>query len=237
MRFIPLVGLFLVLVFLSASSLAHAPFRHPRLSMDLIDASGAGLPTFHHRGKVFVLGRPGQRYSIVLSNRFSRRAEAVVSVDGKDIVSGRWANRRDRGYLVPAFGRVVIDGFRLNRREVATFRFARRHAKRWSGRGVVGEVRARFFLERERRRTWRRKHRSHRKPSSARPDWGRLETDFGEERFQSVTSVPFLRSRRAPIVVRLGYDDRRGLISRGVIKKRSKRRRKWRRFKDEVHVF
>lgn len=88
------------------------------------DEHGRELRAFHHQGQTFVLGQYGDRYTIRVHNRTGRRVEAVVSVDGRDVVSGRIGDFvRERGYLVDAYDDVVIEGFRQSTSEVAAFRF------------------------------------------------------------------------------------------------------------------
>jgi len=87
----------------------------------LLDGNQAA--TFEHRGETYVLGQHGQRYTLRVHNRTGRRIEAVVSVDGLDVVDGRPADFNKRGYLVGAWGHVDIDGWRLSQYEAATFRF------------------------------------------------------------------------------------------------------------------
>jgi hypothetical protein len=89
------------------------------------DAFGRSLRTIRHQGKVFVAGEKGQRYAIRIDNPSSARIEVVVSVDGRDVVSGSPADfGRDRGYVVEPFGSVTVDGFRTSMRDVAAFRFS-----------------------------------------------------------------------------------------------------------------
>jgi hypothetical protein len=86
---------------------------------------GAPVRTFAHAGETHVLGHQGDRYVLRIHNHSARRIEAVVTVDGLDVIdgeSGDFANKR--GYLVPAYGYVDIDGWRLSNQEAAAFRFA-----------------------------------------------------------------------------------------------------------------
>ena len=94
-------------------------------SVEVRSQYGGRMPTFHQRGRSYVLGRRGERYEIVVHNRSARRAEVVVSVDGRDAITGRRADWSARGYIVPAYGTVRIDGFRTSMRNVAAFRFSR----------------------------------------------------------------------------------------------------------------
>ena len=65
------------------------------------DESGRELPTFHHAGQSYVLGRFGERYDIRVENRTGRRVEAVVTVDGRDVMTGEVGDFvHARGYLI-----------------------------------------------------------------------------------------------------------------------------------------
>lgn len=88
-------------------------------------ATGGELPTFQHRGETWVLGEAGERYQIRVVNRSERRVEAVISVDGRDAISGQLASfRTARGYVIEPHGSVVVDGFRRDLDTVAAFRFS-----------------------------------------------------------------------------------------------------------------
>ncbi len=87
----------------------------------------SGLRTlggFSARGDEFVVGENGQKYSIVLKNNTARRLEAVVSVDGLDVMDGRNASFAKRGYILQPNGSLTIKGFRRSTFEVAAFRFS-----------------------------------------------------------------------------------------------------------------
>jgi hypothetical protein len=56
-------------------------------------------------------------------NHSGERLEAVVSVDGLDVIDGREASPDKRGYLIEPYGSLVIDGFRTSEAQVAAFRF------------------------------------------------------------------------------------------------------------------
>lgn len=233
-----------VLVALSAS--ADSPRRHwwrppppqTRFRVTLEDRSGRALRTFQHRGSTFVLGEPGQAYVIRVQNLTSERVEAVVSVDGRDAVSGEVADFvRHRGYLVPAFGSVTIDGFRQSLEQVATFRFtdpSDSYSSRMGTPENVGIVGVAFFTERPRPvvvqppRRWRDVPRAA-APRSRAPSKGRaapsdeagegnLGTQYGESRFSPASTVPFSRAtpQSPSSVLTVRYDDVEGLEARGI---------------------
>jgi hypothetical protein len=96
----------------------------PSYEITLEDEFGNTLPNYPQRGETFALGREGQRYNVRIHNRSGRRIEAVVSVDGRDVLTGQPGDfKHQRGYIVPAYSSVVIDGFRQSLDSVAAFRF------------------------------------------------------------------------------------------------------------------
>jgi len=113
-----------------------------------------GVPsrTFRHDGETFVLGHLGERYTLRVVNHTGRRIEAVVSVDGRDVIDGKPGDWREkRGYLVPAWGSVEIDGWRISRREAAAFRFStvpESYAARTGNAREVGAIGVAVFPER-----------------------------------------------------------------------------------------
>ncbi len=93
------------------------------LRLELRDDSGHPLPAFFADGRTYAIGEAGRRYSVVVANDTGVRVEVVASVDGLDVLDGKEASWGKRGYLVPAWGSVEIDGFRQSSDHVAAFRF------------------------------------------------------------------------------------------------------------------
>lgn len=205
------------------------PAPPPSFSVTVQSETGESARTFRHAGRTFVLGEPGERYTLRIHNPTARRVEAVVSVDGRDVVSGDVADFvRDRGYVIPAFGSVTVDGFRTSLDTVAAFRFTRaRHsyAARLGTAEHVGVIGVAFFPERARdeqkiaRRTNAAAAKRRAAPgASAHADEDRLGTAFGEARRSAVTEVAFTRANRAQParVISVFYDDASGLRARGI---------------------
>jgi hypothetical protein len=113
---------------------------------------GVPAQSFWHDGETFVLGQLGDRYTIRVSNHTRRRVEAVVSVDGRDVIDGKPGDYSGkRGYLVPAWGQVEIDGWRLSQRQAAAFRFSSvsdSYAARMGSARNVGVIGVAIFPER-----------------------------------------------------------------------------------------
>src|SRR5689334_15972760 len=106
-----------------ALGIAPAKVRAP-YDVQVIREGGDALPTYALKDRFYVQGNAGERYIIRVSNPTPNRVEAVVSVDGLDVVDGESGDLHKRGYVVPAYGDVRIEGFRTSHQDVATFRFS-----------------------------------------------------------------------------------------------------------------
>jgi hypothetical protein len=126
----------------------------PPYSFTIEDENGNALPTFRAQGRTFLLGEPGQRYNIRVHNPTNQRVEAVVSVDGRDALSGEPGDYvNGRGYVIGPYGSVLVEGFRRSLEEVATFRFTspeNSYSARMGTPQNVGVIGVAFFPERKR---------------------------------------------------------------------------------------
>lgn len=107
----------------TALAIAPEKMRAP-YDVQIITEDGDTAPTYALRGRFYVQGKVHERYTIRVTNPTARRVEAVVTVDGLDVVDGEPGDLRKRGYIVPAYGEVRIEGFRTSLSDVATFRFS-----------------------------------------------------------------------------------------------------------------
>ena len=205
---------------------------------ELIDDNMSALPTFFHNGKKFVMGNMGQRYRIRVNNPTSQRVEAVVSVDGLDAIDGQTASTSKRGYVVPAFGSVTIEGFRTSMDSVAAFRFTTvsdSFAGRTGQDRNVGVIGVAIFRERVEEpiefaqpraaapskgaapgaapRADESRSSSAKKPTD-RPGLG---TQFGEQHHSRVRQTTFIRESQSPTsTLEVRYNDRAGLRAMGI---------------------
>jgi hypothetical protein len=108
---------------MTAIAIANAKVRAP-YDVEVIRESGDTAPTFAKADRFYVQGNAGERYTIRITNPTAHRVEAVVSIDGLDVIDGEPGDLRKRGYVVPAFGETRIEGFRTSTSDVATFRFS-----------------------------------------------------------------------------------------------------------------
>jgi len=137
------------------ATVAHGlPARSGPYALEVVDGSGRPLPTFHHRGRTYVLGAQGERYLLRIRNLSGERIEVVASVDGRDVVDGRPAAFSKPGYLVEPWGAVTVEGFRLSTSAVAAFRFSSvdgSYAARMGDARDVGVIGVAVFPEAPRR--------------------------------------------------------------------------------------
>ncbi len=222
---------------------AHETARAGAYSLELVDDAGRQLPTFHHRGRTYVLGTRGDRYLLRIRNQTGGRIEVVASVDGRDVIDGKPASVANPGYLIQPWGEVVIDGFRLSHEAVAAFRFSAvegSYAARMGDARDVGVIGAAVFTESAPppRPAYQppevsrgEENDSAAGPSSrSAPEKGLagtaeaerkerpgLGTAFGERHESHVVEVPFERAGSTPAaLLSVRYDDRPGLLALGV---------------------
>jgi hypothetical protein len=113
--------------------------------------SGETLPTYQHRGRWYVAGRPGARYAIALRNNTGGRLLTVMSVDGVNVVTGQTAAWQQSGYVFDPYQRYEIAGWRKSDSEIAAFEFtalADSYAARTGRPAQVGAIGVALFRER-----------------------------------------------------------------------------------------
>lgn len=159
-----------------------APPAPPAYRVSLEDLAGAVLPTFQQAGTTFALGEPGERYNIRVQNPTSERVEVVVTVDGRDAISGKPGDYvSQRGYLIEPWGSLMVEGFRRNLQEVAAFRFTGRDGSYSARRGTpqhVGVIGVAVFPEKLRPpapigQPRPRPKSEYRAPAASAPPWPR----------------------------------------------------------------
>ena len=109
------------------------------------------LKNKHSNGKRFVTGRKNQTYSLVVKNICKSRLEIIMSVDGLDVLDGKTASTKKRGYIIQPGKTLVVKGFRKSSDAVAAFKFASVNSSysNLSGKGTrnVGVIGMAVFTE------------------------------------------------------------------------------------------
>lgn len=99
------------------------PTANGLVSIGIRDKDGQWYAGQELKGKRFITGITGERYEIVVKNETTNRLEIVLSVDGLDVLDGKSANYKKRGYIVEPASTLEVDGFRISDEAVAAFRF------------------------------------------------------------------------------------------------------------------
>ena len=85
--------------------------------------NGRPVREYTHKGMQFIESRHGSNYSIKIKNDNGARVMAVVSVDGLDVITGKPAEKTNKGYIVDAYSSTEIKGYRLSDTDSAAFVF------------------------------------------------------------------------------------------------------------------
>lgn len=205
--------------------------------------TGQILETYHHRGRLYVAGAPGNRYAVRIYNRSSGRVMTVLSVDGVNAVTGETAAPTQSGYVLSAGQTTEIAGWRKSMDEVAAFYFtnlADSYAARTDRPQNVGVIGVAVFREyapppppppphwykapevqggaadtaRSTRAESAEKHATSPQSTPA-PSLG---TGHGERIDSHVESTEFRRATQRPFeIITIYYDSYANLVARGII--------------------
>lgn len=217
------------------------------VSFSVDSVGGAPLPTYALGDALFVEGRDGEGYVVRLTNHTPNRYEAVVTVDGRDVVSGDLGRpAKQRGYVLEPYETLVIDGYRRSLDEVAAFYFTSVYDSYTARRGTAehaGVIGVALFEEKRSRSKpqplTRKSYESAPAPEPA-PSAGasrdrsgaedalateseeHLGTGYGASEYSPVHETDFKRRRKARPDARLTvyYDSHEGLQVRGLLPRR-----------------
>jgi hypothetical protein len=206
--------------------------------------TGARIPVWNHQGRLYIAGSPGEKYSVLVSNRTGARVLAVVSIDGVNVITGETATPAQSGYVLDPRGRVNIGGWRKSMSEIAAFVFTAvpdSYAAR-TGRpgnvGVIGVAAFREYREPRRRppsispqpysglgsRSDDTRESASGTPASPesnqalRKSEEKLGTGHGERETSQVRYTEFRRATSYPSqLVSIFYDSHANLLARGII--------------------
>lgn len=85
-----------------------------------------GRPTreYSHKGSSFIEARHGSNYSVKIKNDNNYRVMVVISVDGLDVITGKAAEKSNKGYIVEGESKIEIKGYRISDDNSAAFVFS-----------------------------------------------------------------------------------------------------------------
>jgi hypothetical protein len=231
---LPVLGALLGAALLTASTGACSS---PLARVDVYDRNeDRALEILKHRGRQFVVGRPGNEYALRIRNCSDRRVLAVVSVDGVNVVTGETAAPDQSGYVIEPYGYVTIQGWRKDLERTAAFYFSEprdAYATRTGRPDDLGVIGVALFREREPR--WIATPDLAAAPGTAQQDSAErksarataegaaapapsLGTGHGRREWSPAQQVEFERASHRPdqrVVIR--YDRRENLVAMGVL--------------------
>ena len=85
--------------------------------------TGEKLEVYRHQGRLYVAGKPGNRYAVNLRNKSGGRLLTVISVDGVNALNGQTAATSQSGYVISPWQAAEISGWRKSMDDVAAFYF------------------------------------------------------------------------------------------------------------------
>lgn len=110
------------------------------------------IPEYGVKGLTFVEGRRGQKFTLKLRNDAAQRVMAVISIDGLSVLDGEPCTDRSRGYVIPAYSTVEIEGWRSSLHKIHEFTFEAKEQSYAKGSETnstqnCGVIAAKFFSE------------------------------------------------------------------------------------------
>lgn len=202
--------------------------------------TGERLPVYRHGARLYVEGRAGERYAVELRNRTGGRILTVLSVDGVNAITGQTAATSQSGYVLDAWRRAEIAGWRKDMSDVAAFYFTAlpdSYAAR-TGRaenvGVIGIAVYKEYAEPPRALldapALAKSEAAGRLSAGAPPAASAMQpqrkqmaeetlgTGHGERMYAPTQHTEFRRASSTPSeVIAIYYDSRQNLIAQGVI--------------------
>lgn len=128
-------------------------------SLDLVARNdGRVLPVHPKDGRHWVVGTPGQEYSVRVCNTTGGRMLAVVSVDGVNVITGDTAAPAQSGYVLSPYECADIGGWRKSMTHTAAFYFTElpdAYAARTGRPENVGVIGVALFSEKRPPVAWR----------------------------------------------------------------------------------
>jgi hypothetical protein len=226
-------------VLLAVLAVAGSPLVHAignLADVTIVDrTTGRTLPVVWNGGKAYVEGRPGNEYEVVVRNNRGEDLLAVMSVDGVNVLSGQTANAGQGGYVLSAWNRFSVRGWRKTLDEIAAFYFTSlgdSYAARTDRPGNVGVIGVALFQRKrveppppaayESEEMLRSQAKSRADSAGAAATQAApsapLGTGHGRREESHVTWTEFDRASDQPAeTIAIYYDSHRNLVARGII--------------------
>jgi len=90
------------------------------------DSRGKSLPGTKHEGQLYVAGKKGARYQLRVRNKTNKNVLVVVTVDGRNVITGKPGDHHDSGQVLGPHATWTFKGWRTSDEEVAAFEFGKK---------------------------------------------------------------------------------------------------------------
>ena len=110
-----------------------------RLKVGLV-RYGNVFPHYEVNGKRIVIGENGSHYEVRLENRTKKRIEVVLSVDGLNVLTGKSASPKQRGFILEPKETYDVDGFRKDNTTARSFVLGSVASSKAATKGAAGNV-------------------------------------------------------------------------------------------------
>ncbi|GMR08258.1 MAG: hypothetical protein BMS9Abin26_1263 [Gammaproteobacteria bacterium] len=150
-------GILVVLLALGATQ-ASAVNRLDYIDVKVIDEQGNALPSFYQQNtgnahRSYLQATMGMNYGIRLRNLSGRRVGVVVTVDGRNIISGKksYLGANEPMYILGPYETTTYKGWRTTQNQVNRFYFTRvddSYADAWGDRSAMGVIAIAAYQER-----------------------------------------------------------------------------------------
>ena len=94
-----------------------------KIEVKVEDPHGKSLTGARHEGDLYVAGKKGSRYQIRVRNKTNQNVLVVLTVDGRNVISGEPGDHHDDGQVIGPRDSWVFKGWRTSNEEVAAFEF------------------------------------------------------------------------------------------------------------------
>lgn len=129
------------------------------------DGRYTAIREYGHNGFTYVEGRAGQKFAIRIKNNSAARILAITSIDGLSVLDGKAATPQSRGYIVPAYSAIEVEGWRTSLEDINDFVFDKKGKSYTEGVGNdatnCGVIAVMLFEEFQKPKPIREEHHHH----------------------------------------------------------------------------
>jgi len=114
------------------------------------DPHGKPLLGAKHEGDLYVAGKKGSRYQVRVRNKTNQNVLVVLTVDGRNVITGKPGDHKDAGQVIGPRDSWVFKGWRTSNQQVAAFEFGNKSGSYSSQLGTgqnVGVIGCAVFEE------------------------------------------------------------------------------------------